>query len=68
MTALEQKALETQIAKDKALLELIKALKYQVENYDLGIRLIVDAIEKLSTSTDNIEATLADLGASQPES
>ena len=68
MTALEQKALEMQIAKDKALLELIKALKYQVENYDLGIRLIVDAIEKLSTSTDNIEATLADLRASQPES
>lgn len=68
MTALEQKALEMQLAKDKALLELIKALKYQVENYDLGIKLIVDAIEKLSTSTDNIEATLADLRASQPES
>ena len=68
MTSLEQKALEMQLAKDKALLELIKALKYQVENYDLGIRLIVDAIEKLSTSTDNIEATLADLRASQPES
>lgn len=68
MTQLEQEALEMQIAKDKALLELIKELKSQVENYDLGIRLIVDAIDKLSTSTDNIEATLSDLRASQLES
>lgn len=68
MTQLEQDALEMQIAKDKALLELIKELKSQVENYDLGIRLIVDAIDKLSTSTDNIEATLSDLRASQLES
>ena len=54
MLKIEQEALELQMAKDKAILELAKSLKYQGDNYDLGIKLIVDALEKISTSLDNL--------------
>ena len=54
MLKIEQEALELQMAKDKAVLDLVKSLKNQVDNYDLGIKLIVDALEKISTSLDNL--------------
>jgi hypothetical protein len=54
MLKIEQDALTLQMAKDKAVLDLIKSLKNQVDNYDLGIKLIIDALEKISTSLDNL--------------
>lgn len=61
MTVLEQNALEMQMAKDKAILELAKSLKYQVDNYDLGVKLIADALEKISTSLNEISSSIDEL-------
>lgn len=44
----------------KAKTELFKRLTYQVNNYDLGIRLIVDAMEHIRNSLECIAEAMED--------
>ena len=44
----------------KAKIELFKRLTHQVNNYDLGIRLIVDAMEHIRNSIECIAESMED--------